>query len=272
MKSTVQRSLAAVALVTAVASIAAPAAAAPAGPSDPGKLLQLSYSPAGPWADNLPTALFTMADGPLVPGEVVPKTFYVFGTPGTKADLRLTCSVEGAGLFAQRLELEYRVGGSGQFRSCEGAHDAFEVGGRKAQQVDVNMVFTSLEGQTDDMNQSASYSITVTLSQVPPKGGGKPQILGVQTLAAPEAVDGDSTVTNGESTIVDTSGNSQSRASVPSGSKGKDASAKTVNAAAALPDPNVGLTESVPLIAGLLISGALLAGFRRRRQEADQLP
>lgn len=255
------------ALVAAAATSAmtvAPAAAAP--DENPGKLLRLSYQPNGPWGDNLPSPLFGPADGPLVPGDAVPETFYVFNTTGQQARLTLTCSISRDNVFGQRLDLSYRVG-SGQAQSCAGSGDGFKVPGRKATKVDVALHFLDVSTpQVGDMGQSASYSVTVTLSQIPPKGA-KPQVLGVETLTSPTSADAGAT-TSGTTSAGDSGGGSGSTSSGATPAA-KGAPSKTVNTAAPLPTAESRGATSVPVMLGLLLAGAALVGFRRRR-DADR--
>jgi len=265
-------------LATAVPAASPAAAAPPSGPDEPGRLLQLSESATGPWGENLPGPLFDGAEGPIAPGQFE-ETFYVFNTPGTKANLSLTCTVSAlpsdgvtpvppVGEYddlANALDLAYRVNSDGRFTSCEGAATSFTVSKREAHEVDVQLSFDA-DGQAA-MDQSATYSITVTLSQIPPKGGGKPQVLGTQTLvAAPEV--SESTTTSG--TTGEGSSTSTGPKAAPVGAAGGKATpTKTTKVAATLPRADGAVTESLPLIGGLLAIGALLAGFRRRRPRTE---
>lgn len=285
MKRHIMLGTVAAATLSAAVAFSTPATAAPPnGPTEPGSLLRLSRSSGGPWSDNLSAPLFGSSASPMVPGGSENASFWAFNTTGTKAYLTLTCqvspvpppgtptgtSVTAYNALANALDIEYAVGGTSSaqdLKSCETNPQPFVVNGRSSNKVDVRLSFSPT--QTAAMNLAASYSITVTLSQIPPKGG-KPQVLGVQTLvSAPDPTAAEPPAggaSNGTST--GSTSTTPKPGAAPTG-KGNGTATKTTNAAALLPGEPGKVTESMPVIAALLAGGALLAALRRRRREAE---
>lgn len=278
MRRRTRQGAAALALTLLGFGVSGPAAAAPpSGPGEPQHLLLLGPDSSGPWSDNLTTPLFDADVSPIVPGDVA-RSFWVFNNTGTKANLSLSCEISavpppdeagaaGYDELATHLSLTYRVGDNGEFEACDGGQ-LDTVHGRDSEQVEVKLSFVTDEEDPPQvaMNQTAAYSITATLTQIPPKSGGKPRVLGSQTLvAAPEVSE---PTTSG---TTDTGSTTEGTKTGRDGTSAQDKStpAKTTKVAAALRGEDGAVTESLPLVAGLLILGALMAGFRRRHPEAD---
>lgn len=255
----------ATALVVAAAATvligAAPVATAVPGDPEPQHLLLLGQSERGPWSPTWTGSLFGGVTDLLTPGDAVEDSFYVFNNTGTKGRLTMTCWAIGDNSFAESLKFHFGNEAASLDCTAEATELGFDVPGRKSRRVTVSITFPS--ETRDGMDQTASSRFTLTLSQLPPKGG-KPQVLGSQTVligsepasTSPGAED---------TTTVSSQMHSTPDSAAPAG---KRKPAKTTQVAATLPQ-NGAVTESLPLIGGLLIAGALLAGFRRRRPEPD---
>jgi hypothetical protein len=276
MRTRIGAATAALTLAMLGVSATAPAAAAPpggppGGPNDEQQLLFLRWSDSDPWSDNLTGALFTDAHSPIVPGDSPVRRFYAFNNTGDRAELYLVCTItpaEGsAGALAGALDILYNVNTADSgFRTCEGSPDPFPVTGRSTNAVDVQLSLPGTLRGTTAMNDGATYSITVTLRQTP-RGNRPPRVLGTQTLIAEPGPSNPSAASGTADPASSITGTSTS----PGGNanQGKPTPTKTTKIAAAFRGEDGAVTESIPLIAGLLLTGALMAGFRRRRPQAD---
>lgn len=275
MRSRIGAGMAALTLAMLGASTAAPAAAAPpggppGGPNDEQQLLFLRWSDSDPWSDNLNGAIFADVDSPIVPGDSTVRRFYAFNNTGDRAELFLSCTItpaEGSAReLAGSLDILYNVNTADSgFRTCEGSPDPFPVAGRSTNAVDVQLSLPGTLLGTTAMNQGATYSITVTLRQTT-RGSRPPRVLGSQTLvAAPEVSEPTTSGTTDTGSTTDGTKTGRDGTST----QDKSTPAKTTKVAAAFRGEDGAVTESLPLVAGLLILGALMAGFRRRHPEAD---